>query len=70
MLDSPEPGIINPKSLIYITPNGDNTDSIALIKRLNNDNSFYLNFMEGPIICKEAPDIIYENYFGKLKKRI
>lgn len=68
-LNNPEPEIINRDFVIFWDLDGDNTEQLKLVKRLNTDNEFYQKFVNQPKLKQEAADYIAE-YFENLKQKL
>jgi len=60
--NTPEPGIINPDAIIFLSLNGDNTEALKKIKLLNENEAAYNEFISQPIFTKEAPDLIWKMF--------
>jgi hypothetical protein len=66
----PEPGIINPKIILWFEPNGDNVKTLDEIERLNSDEKYYNNFMKQNVFLDTAVDKIYnmqQQYIEKMQ---
>lgn len=68
-LNNPEPEIINKDFVILWDLDGDNTEQLKLVKRLNSDNEFYKKFVNQPKLKPDAADYIAE-YFENLKQKL
>lgn len=68
-LNNPEPEIINKDFVILWDLDGDNTEQLKLVKRLNTDNEFYKKFVNQPKLKPDAADYIAE-YFENLKQKL
>lgn len=66
---SPEPGILNPDAIIFLNRDGDNAESLALIKRLMESPEEYRRFASQPRFVPGAADVIYA-FFEDLKNKI
>lgn len=68
-LNNPEPEIINKDFVIFWDLDGDNTEQLKLVKRLNTDNEFYKKFVNQPKLKPDAANYIAE-YFENLKQKL
>lgn len=68
-LNNPEPEIINKDFVILWDLDGDNTEQLKLVKRLNTDNEFYKKFVNQPKLKPDAANYIAE-YFENLKQKL
>lgn len=68
-LNNPEPEIINKDFVIFWDLDGDNTEQLKLVKRLNSDNEFYKKFVNQPKLKPDAANYIAE-YFENLKQKL
>ena len=68
-LNNPEPEIINKDFVIFWDLNGENTEQLKLVNRLNTDNEFYKKFVNQPKLKSDAADYIAE-YFENLKQKL
>lgn len=68
-LNNPEPGVINRDAVIFWKMDGDNTENIKLIKKLNNDEEFYNKFMKQPKLMPYAEEYVHDR-FMKLQDKI
>ncbi|WP_051199308.1 glycosyltransferase family 10 domain-containing protein [Butyrivibrio fibrisolvens] len=57
-LGKPEPDVINTDAVLLWDFDGDNSDTISLIKRLNSDNVYYDNFVSQPKFKPDAAEYV------------
>ena len=67
--NKPETDIINQNAIIFWDFDSDNDENIKMVKRLNDDDSYYEKFAKQPAFNKNAPEIIW-NYFESLRNKI
>ncbi len=61
-LNNPEPDVINKDAVIFWNLDGDNTDNIKLIKKLNTDDNFYDKFMQQEKLLPSAAEYVYDRF--------
>lgn len=67
--NNPEPGIINPNSIVFLSPNGDNGSAVKLLQELNDHENAFLQFSSQLPLTNDAPELIY-GYFQRLEKKL
>lgn len=65
----PEPGILNPEAIIFLKKDGDNSEALDLIKKLNESEESYNEFISQPRFLPTAKEEI-NYFFSKLKDKI
>lgn len=61
-LNNPEPDVINKDAVIFWNLDGDNTDNIKLIKKLNTDDNFYNKFLQQEKLLPSAAEYVYDRF--------
>ena len=64
----PEPGILNPKAIVYIDIDNP-TEGLAQFKHLNEDSEVYADFISRPRFLPGAADAIY-GYFERAEQKL
>ena len=54
----PEPEVINTDAVLFWDYDGDNSETMSLIKKLNSDNVYYDNFMDQPKLKESAAEYV------------
>lgn len=67
--NDPEPGMFNKDAIIFLTLNGDNTEALAKIKLLAENQETYEEFVKQPYFTPEAPEMIW-NMMQKLECKL
>lgn len=57
--NDPEPGMFNKDAIIFLTLNGDNTEALAKIRLLAENQEAYEEFVKQPYFTPEAPEMIW-----------
>lgn len=68
-LNNPEPEVINKDFVIFWDLDGDNTEQIKMVNKLNKDDDYYQKFVNQPKLKPNAVDYIAE-YFENLKQKL
>ena len=66
---NPEPEILNPDAIIFLKRNGDNSEALKLINRLNESEELYKEFISRPRFTPNAHKFIYD-FFVQLKRKL
>jgi glycosyltransferase involved in cell wall biosynthesis len=67
--NKPEPDILNPDRILFLSLDSDNSEVLQKIDKLNRDKIAYHSFLNQPVFKQNAQEIIF-NYFKKLEKKI
>ena len=60
--NNPEPGLINKDAVIFWNKDGDNKDSLALIKELNSNTKAYDEFVSQTRLNDETAEYVTERF--------
>lgn len=67
--NDPEPGMFNKDAIIFLTLDGDNTEALAKIKWLAENQEAYEEFVKQPYFTPEAPEMIW-NMMQQLENKL
>lgn len=64
----PEPGLINQEAILFLKLNGNNESTLNDIREISRNSALYKEFTNQDRLTKDAPDIIYQYFYGLDKK--